>query len=1249
MNEPETSAPPDRGFGFRGTARFEVRRCLGAGGMGVVYEAFDRERNARIALKTLRSLSADALLRFKREFRDFLDLAHPNLISLGELFSEGQDWFFTMELVDGIPFLEWVRPEVQVPPTDSVEAASLSPSATTLPDGPARVRRTEGVAPLDEPRLRAALVQLTSGLQALHAADKVHRDIKPSNVLVTPAGRVVLLDFGLATELSRQEQLSSTDVVGTVEYMAPEQAAARPVGPSADWYAVGVMLYEALTGELPFSGPALEVLMNKQRLEPVAPRTVDADAPPDLERLCLDLLRFEPAERPSGAEILRRLGVRPSETRPSRPSVTQAPLFVGRAAELADLRAAFALASGDGDGQRQAVQVHVHGESGVGKSALVRRFAEVLKLEEPEVVILDGHCYERESVPYKAVDGLVDAISRYLVRLPKADAASILPRQAALLTSVFPVLSRVEPFAEAPRLSEVRDPLELRSRLFGAVRELFGRLAERKLLVLTIDDLQWADADSLALLAEVTRPPEAPPLLLVATVRDRPADSSGLTIMATSLLQGEVRRLHLSRMPSEEAERLAQLLIARAAGRPDLDPRAVAQEAGGHPLFIDELIRHSGAGGTPGMHLEEALWARIQQLDPAARGVLEVAALAGGRLVQKTAAHAAALDAAEFSKLVGMLRVAHLVRTSGTRGTDFIEPYHDRVRAAVLAHLPEVRARAQHRRMALALEAAEHADPEALARHWRDAGERARGAEYAAQAAEKAARALAFDRAAGLYGECLLLGLARDRKGRDLRVKRAHALVNAGRGTEAAALFAEAAADASPTEALDLRRRAAEQLLRSGHVAAGLEALRTVLGAVGMELAETPARALSSLLWRRARLRVRGLAFKERSEGQLPAETLTRIDTCWSVAAGLSMVDLIRSADFQARHLLLALDAGEPYRVARALAMEAGHVATAGKKAEARAKRLVAAATELAQRIGHPHAIGMAELAHGVAAYQTGRWAEALARCQLADRLFREGCVGVAWEIVTAQLFRLNALYYVGELARLQREAAAALKEVEERGDLYASTTLRIRPMHFAALAADDVAGARARADEAMRQWTPRVFHAQHYYHMVALAHADLYAGDGAAAWQRLTSEWRALQGSLFLRVQVVRVEALSLRGRAALAAAVAMEPRSASPLLRVALESADALDREALPWAHALGLLLRAGVTRLLRTDAVAPLVDEAARLFVAEDMQLHAWVARRAVDREAADRWLAAQQVRSPGRMAAMLAPGLFDPREG
>src|SRR5688572_33055008 len=96
--------------GFAGTARFELVRQLGMGGMGVVYEVLDRERGARVALKTLRRLDASGLSRFKAEFRALHDLAHPNIVRLGELQCDGSQWFFTMELVDGVDLLSWLRP-----------------------------------------------------------------------------------------------------------------------------------------------------------------------------------------------------------------------------------------------------------------------------------------------------------------------------------------------------------------------------------------------------------------------------------------------------------------------------------------------------------------------------------------------------------------------------------------------------------------------------------------------------------------------------------------------------------------------------------------------------------------------------------------------------------------------------------------------------------------------------------------------------------------------------------------------------------------------------------------------------------------------------------------------------------------------------------------------------------------------------------------------------------------------------------
>src|SRR4051812_11823896 len=225
--------------------------------MGVVYQAFDRERNTMVALKTLRGLSesldAEVVLRFKNEFRSLQDLHHPNLVSLGELIEDSGHWFFTMELLDGVDFLEWVRPggasDGEHTPTRRSPGALMTPATT--PDGtigaalahaPTVPVSVAAPSPLHEGRLREALRQLAAGLSALHAAGKVHRDIKPNNILVQRDGRLVLLDFGLVTDATR-ENWADEGVVGTTAYMAPEQAASKPVGPEADCYAVGVLLF----------------------------------------------------------------------------------------------------------------------------------------------------------------------------------------------------------------------------------------------------------------------------------------------------------------------------------------------------------------------------------------------------------------------------------------------------------------------------------------------------------------------------------------------------------------------------------------------------------------------------------------------------------------------------------------------------------------------------------------------------------------------------------------------------------------------------------------------------------------------------------------------------------------------------------------------------------------------------------------------------------------------------------------------
>jgi serine/threonine protein kinase len=1144
------SSLPDE-LDFHGTDRFEVQKRLGSGGMGVVYEAFDRQLGAKVALKTLRDIDGGSLYRFKNEFRALADLQHPNLVRLGELHSDGARWFFTMELIDGKDFLEYVCPDPEgADDSDGTDGhgAVMQPSADTMQQlsdlaSHSRVVVRTRRPRFDQTRLRDALSQLCAGVAALHTAGKIHRDIKPSNVLVDRDGRVILLDLGLVADIGRsstsrgvERPTSDASVVGTASYMAPEQAASRPAGPEADWYSVGVVLYEALTGRPPFVGPPLEILMAKQRSEPPPPSERGQEVPADLDALCVELLRREPAARPSGAQILQRLGVAgESPTSEESGSQSQRPPFVGRARELSVLSRAHA----DSRGGRT-VALLVSGESGVGKSALVQEFLGEIEDGDRAAVVLAGRCYERESVPYKAFDGVVDALARHLGHLPGRDCARLLPKDAAVLARVFPVLRRV-PMLERVEESRVQNPHELRGRAFVALRELLQRIAERASLVVYIDDLQWADADSMLLLREVLHPPGAPALLFLGTLRTATEVRAGAAVHPTlsvdaMALPGEVRHLELDRLTPDAARALAALL-ARAPSSGSLDPTRIAKETGGHPLFIHELVRHLGtvgAGMVSGVGLEEALGARIGRLDESPRQVLDVVAVAGTPVLQRVVARASGQNTADCDRWISLLRVGHFVRTTGVRDTDAIEPYHDRLRDAVLSLLDDPARRALHLRIADTLEemGAAANDPQSLVRHLESAGETERAAEYAERAAPLAAEALAFDRAAELYGTTLRLGRWGRSESRRLRIAQAEALQNAGRGIEAADAYLLAAEGAPTAIRVDCQRRATEQLMTNGYLERGLDALRTVLDEVGEDL-PSQSGALRSLVWQRFKLRLRGFGWKERDEMDIAPGDLARIDIYKIASYGMGMVDPVRAGDFQARALALALKSGEKRRVAQALTSDAIFLGAQSPRQRRLAQRHIDTALKLAGETGDAYLQAWATGADGAVAYLSGRFSHALERLRAAEDQFRTQAGGMAWELVTIRLFLLWSLRHTGAFDELRRRLFEYQRDAERRGDRYAATTLA-RSCNIAHLAADDLN--EAESDLKRMQWTDAEagLHLQHFYEARALAEIALYRGVRPEA--SLSERLEDIGRSRLRRVEIVQVEWEFLQARLSLA-----------------------------------------------------------------------------------------------------------------
>lgn len=377
-----------------------VRR-LGEGGMGEVFEARRSKSQDRVALKRLPlSTSGKMLQYFKREFRSLANVHHPNLVGMHTLECDGDQWFLTMDLIDGgVDFLSYVRPNGN----------------------------------LDEGRLRAKLRELASAIAALHARGIIHRDLKPGNVMVDLEGRLVVLDFGLVLETTSRVELETGGVIrGTPAYMSPQQVDGDTVTAACDWYALGTMLYQAVSGKLPFSNNSVIRILHEKRVHEAPP--LDDDCPKDLRELATGLLRRDPRERPSSDELLQTLAIQPPQ-KPAEATIN----LIGRNRQLQELADAF----DDCRRQRKAKLINVTRKSGEGKSSLVEVFLQSIE-SEPDVTVFSGRCYDRESVPFKAVDSVIDGLCQHLRNLDPLVATRMLPDDIGMLVQLFPVLSRAK-------------------------------------------------------------------------------------------------------------------------------------------------------------------------------------------------------------------------------------------------------------------------------------------------------------------------------------------------------------------------------------------------------------------------------------------------------------------------------------------------------------------------------------------------------------------------------------------------------------------------------------------------------------------------------------------------------------------------------------------------------------------------------------------------------------------------------------
>lgn len=742
--------------------RYRLDERLGAGGMGTVYRATDLEGGRPVAVKFLLDVleGEEHHHRFQREFRILTHLSHPRVVAVYDYGHVDGRPYYVMELLGGTDLVTY---------------------------------RLDHGGRLPEDEIRALATQLCQGLSYIHAEGLIHRDLKPGNIRLIGAGGCLpaslagddwtlkLMDFGLARPHDTSAPLTASGaLLGTVNYMAPEQAQGQPLDPRADLYALGVILYELATGRLPFSGDSpVAILLGHIQSLPVLPTVFEPELSPGLAEVIMGLLAKRPADRPATAAdvlaALRATDEQPTDlTRLVTAAAPRAHLvfrahLIGRDAELARLSALL-----DAAWQRQGGLVLVEGEAGVGKTRLVRELADQVRLRGGRV--LWGACYEGERLPYGP---FVEALRSLLDGEGRADPQGLLDGLESQLRPLFPGL---EGAGQAESLPPP-EPDQARLRLFDATVRLLGRLAERQPLVLVLDDLHWADDASLELLAYLVRNCRSLPLLLCGGARREERDEQHpLTRLVWALSrQRLVERLELAPLPPPAAGDLLAALLGLSAP-PEPLAAAILHHAEGNPFFVEELVKMLAEEGrlerqagrwrlvadTTTASLE-ALWPpptirdligrRLGVLPPAVRDVLQRAAVLGREFTFDVLLAIDGLTENELLDAISELLRARLVEEIRDPRQDRYRFVHGMIQEVIYGDLP----RRQRRRLHLAAgQALEHYTADGLelvagqlARHFAEGGDTARAVTYGRQAADRARQLYANQEAIHAYSLAL--------------------------------------------------------------------------------------------------------------------------------------------------------------------------------------------------------------------------------------------------------------------------------------------------------------------------------------------------------------------------------------------------------------------------------------------------------------------------------------------------------------
>jgi len=716
--------------------RYRIEDQLGQGGMGVVFKAHDSLLDRPVAIKAVSAamLGDEGSRRLLREAQSAARLTHPNIVGIYDVLEDADQRLIVMEYVAGQTLHE--------------------------------------LSPLGWPEAVDVGLQVCAALAYAHGEGVIHRDIKPENILVTPERVAKVMDFGLARSEGRSRLTQTGMVVGTVTYMAPEQALQGLATPRSDLYSLGCVLYEVITGRPPFEAEdPIAVITQHINIPPVAPRFSVPEIPPALESVILKLLAKDPHDRfTSAGQLIQVLdAVRAATQTPAAAEAKAAGaelvqavhrgVLVGREAEVQTLKGVV-----DGAAAGGGRLVLVAGPAGGGKTRLAEEAITYAHLRG--VRVLAAKCYE-EGTPYEPVARM---LREYLRTSAPEAVRNALGDYAADLVRLAPEVRQT--LGTIPEVIGL-PPEQERARLFEAITRLFTTLSQAAPLLLFIDDLHVADAATLQLLRYFAPAVAKERILVIGAYQ--PEEVGRSPALAELLRQWQRERwtasLEVKPLAPDQVGALIQGM-ANLSRTPVNFARRIYEVTEGNPYFIEEVINALFETGT--LYIKNGQWstdfdegaryaempvpstvraaidARLARLSEEHRGILTQAAVLGRRFSLTEVARLTRTDEDALLDVLDQALAARLLREVRIAGEDRYEFVQSMVRAVLYEGVSRHRRRRVHLRVAEVFEdlsATATGRKGEIADHFLEAGEEQRALPYLIAAGEEAERVSAHEEA----------------------------------------------------------------------------------------------------------------------------------------------------------------------------------------------------------------------------------------------------------------------------------------------------------------------------------------------------------------------------------------------------------------------------------------------------------------------------------------------------------------------